>query len=652
MEYLIRIFSYCSLRVPLTGFLFPAVFILFMQQGRAQAIEKTDTISVQNIRTASYIEDYTTFYTHPRQEEPIPSIQNIPFVPRKNFLKNTVLPPKYVDRDVYLKFTLRNHADTSERVYFFPSLYYKKIEVLQAGSNGNLIPIPDTASRRAPDSHREGFRRITIPADTAITYVVRLQAVRTSINTLDPKLVASHYVPVLITLSRQQGGDLNMFGYLFSGLLLLMVLYSLTNYVQTFNPEFLSYAIYTFCMGLLMFLKTYFYNFSHPFNYFFEGYLDFIIQGCGILFYLMFLNQFLQSKEKYPLMYRVLTTAQAVILVSLFLFSYAHFRMDNYEMEFNIENGIKYILLGVGVFFILYGLRVKDKLMRYLVWGNIALIVFAAFSLLMIIFRINFKGVPKVFNQSLFYYELGLVIELICFLAGLSYKNRKELIQRTREREKLRLENERKELEKQMAVYVAQQEERNRISTDMHDELGSGMTTIRLLSELAKNKLRENPLPEVEKISASANDLLNKMNAIIWSMNSSNDTLENLVAYIRSYSLEYFEGSEIDCHISTPVSLPQQEISGEKRRNIFLCVKESLHNIIKHAQCTKVDMQISINSNILIVQIYDNGVGIDMDKLRQFGNGLVNMKRRMNSISGQYDIQRRDGTVTRLTLPL
>ncbi len=81
---------------------------------------------------------------------------------------------------------------------------------------------------------------------------------------------------------------------------------------------------------------------------------------------------------------------------------------------------------------------------------------------------------------------------------------------------------------------------RDRISADMHDELGSGMTAIRLMSEIAKNKMKENTPREIEKISESADDVLNKMNAIIWTMNSGNDTVDNLVSYIRSYALGIF----------------------------------------------------------------------------------------------------------------
>ena len=80
------------------------------------------------------------------------------------------------------------------------------------------------------------------------------------------------------------------------------------------------------------------------------------------------------------------------------------------------------------------------------------------------------------------------------------------------------------------------------------------------------------------------------MNAIIWSMSSSNDSLGNMVAYIRSYSLEYFENTGINCKISIPENLPNIVIGGEVRRNVFLVVKEALNNIFKHSKATEVNI--------------------------------------------------------------
>jgi signal transduction histidine kinase len=197
-------------------------------------------------------------------------------------------------------------------------------------------------------------------------------------------------------------------------------------------------------------------------------------------------------------------------------------------------------------------------------------------------------------------------------------------------------------------VIKAQQEERNRISADMHDDLGAGMTTIRLFSELAKAKMGNNIMPEIEKISASADELLNKMNAIIWSMSSSNDSLGNMVAYIRSYALEYFDNTGIDCKITIPDRLPELEVSGEIRRNVFLVVKETLNNIVKHSGANEVKIILQKEPEGFSLLIHDNGRGIDLEKLRKFGNGLKNMKKRMEDVGIEFSIENNNGTTVRL----
>jgi signal transduction histidine kinase len=257
----------------------------------------------------------------------------------------------------------------------------------------------------------------------------------------------------------------------------------------------------------------------------------------------------------------------------------------------------------------------------------------------------------SVLNSALFYYELGITIELLFFLFALTYKNKMEIILSTQKEEKMKLETERKEMEKQVAVLAAKQDERNRISVDMHDELGSGVTAIRLMSEIVKSKMKDQTLPEIEKISNSANELLNKMNAIIWTMTSSNDTVENLVAYIRSYAVEFFENTGIDCSFTMPAVIPHREINGEKRRNIFLSVKEALNNVVKHSQSSVVRINIVVGEG-LVIEIQDDGIGINMERLRKFGNGLNNMKKRMASIDGEFNIENRQGTKTTFYLQL
>ena len=164
--------------------------------------------------------------------------------------------------------------------------------------------------------------------------------------------------------------------------------------------------------------------------------------------------------------------------------------------------------------------------------------------------------------------------------------------------------------------------------------------------------MKGNALPEIDKISSNANDLLSKMNTIIWTMSSSNDRLDNMVAYTRSYAFEFLENTNINCHFESAEYIPPTEISGEKRRNIFLCVKESLNNIAKHSRAEDVWIKITHLPGSLEIDIHDNGVGINLQKLREFGNGLQNMKKRMESIDGTFSIANSDGTTTIITVPL
>jgi signal transduction histidine kinase len=341
-----------------------------------------------------------------------------------------------------------------------------------------------------------------------------------------------------------------------------------------------------------------------------------------------------------------------MLTVAIVSYTGFHYFSNDYSAENLVENVTKLSLLLMIVIFLVYSLRQwKDKLLRYLFWGNLCLFIFALISQMAVFLGPLFKTLPGVFSSSVVYYEIGLLLELVFFLAGLNHKNRRQLIAQTKERETLKAQNLLKEYEKEIAVYKAQQEERERISADMHDELGAGMTAIRLMSEIARNKMKENTPVEIERISQSANDVLNKMNAIIWSMNIGNDTVDNLISYIRSYALEYFDNTPVQCKVNTPDNIPEKELTGDKRRNVFLCIKETLNNVLKHSGASQVTVDIATNHQLRI-RITDNGKGIDLQNIRQFGNGLKNIGRRMESIGGLFRIENNNGTVTTLELPL
>jgi len=121
-----------------------------------------------------------------------------------------------------------------------------------------------------------------------------------------------------------------------------------------------------------------------------------------------------------------------------------------------------------------------------------------------------------------------------------------------------------------------------------------------------------------------------------------------MIAYIRSYALEYFEDTGVKCKIDIPEHLPNIQVIGTIRRNVFLVVKEALNNILKHAKATEVSITLIRVEDGLTLYIHDNGKGIDMYNLRQFGNGLKNMKKRMADIDVEFSIENKNGTLITL----
>lgn len=560
------------------------------------------------------------------------------------------IPNERITEKILVRFNLCNSADTAIAVYFCPGFYFSDIQLYRVDrTTKGLVKLPVVLPL---GKNSMGYRSLSLASKDSATIIAELSFVKTYNNAVRPRLIHAQQLPAFMDTLQGSFRQMELITYVFCGLLLMMLLFSLTNFLQGGTQDFLFYSGYTLFIGGMLFLQTVYHFRTNPFSYFYEGFLDFILQSIGIIFYMLFMQRFLNTREHHPFLYKLYNTGIAMLMASMLAYSGLHYFSDNYNAENLVENITKILLLVMIIIFLGYSLRHwNDKLLRYLFWGNLFLFLFALLSQLAIILSPLFKNLPGVFGAAVFYYEIGLFLELVFFLAGLNYKNRRQLIAQTKERETLKTQNQLQEYEKEIAVYKAQQEERQRISADMHDELGSGMTAIRLMSEIARNKMKENTPVEIDKISSSADDVLNNMNAIIWSMNSGNDTLDNLVSYIRSWAIEYFDNTPIECVVHTPESIPEIELAGDKRRNIFLCVKETLNNVLKHSKASLLIITIEANHHLRI-SIADNGTGIDMENLRQFGNGLKNIARRMESVGGTFTIRNNNGTLTTLELPL
>ena len=200
----------------------------------------------------------------------------------------------------------------------------------------------------------------------------------------------------------------------------------------------------------------------------------------------------------------------------------------------------------------------------------------------------------------------------------------------------------------QLRLVLAEQEralerERSRIAQDLHDELGSSLARISLLSGLAKTDARHPAQLEmhIQKIAETADQTVRALEEIVWAVRPGSDSLQSLVEYIAHFSNELFEGNPTRCRLDLPHDLPDISLPPDMRHNIFLVVKEALTNVLKHARAREVHVRAKVSAGGLEFAVQDDGAGFEPAQAGPAStrNGVANMRGRAEAMHGQLTIQ-------------
>jgi signal transduction histidine kinase len=202
--------------------------------------------------------------------------------------------------------------------------------------------------------------------------------------------------------------------------------------------------------------------------------------------------------------------------------------------------------------------------------------------------------------------------------------------------------------------------ERARIANDIHDDLGSHLTRITMLSESARNELedREQSGSDLNQIYDTAREMTRAMDEIVWAVNPKHDTLESLANYLEIFAEDFLETAGVRRRLDMPLKFPTWPLTSEVRHNLFLAFKEALNNVVKHAGASEVGISIQVETGSFELLVQDNGHGFTPGRdetntlhnppRRSSGNGLENMRRRMLKIGGRCDISSVPGKGTRV----
>jgi len=208
-------------------------------------------------------------------------------------------------------------------------------------------------------------------------------------------------------------------------------------------------------------------------------------------------------------------------------------------------------------------------------------------------------------------------------------------------------------LERQRAL----ERERARIARDIHDDLGASLTQITMLSQVAHGAPPELPraVASLDQIFGTARELTRALDEIVWAVNPKHDTLESLAGYLGKFAEDYLRAANLRCRLDVPMQLPAWVLASEVRHNLFLAVKEALHNVTKHASATEVRLTLTLVNDGFAWEVADNGRGFGSgvpapgspDRLAS-GNGLANMRRRLVDIGGHFEVQSAPAAGTRV----
>lgn len=196
---------------------------------------------------------------------------------------------------------------------------------------------------------------------------------------------------------------------------------------------------------------------------------------------------------------------------------------------------------------------------------------------------------------------------------------------------------------------------RTHIAADLHDDIGSSLSQIAVLSEVLRKQLGRQEAAvskNISLINRVSQEALDSMSDIVWAINPQQDHLSDLVRKMRRVVSEVLPARDITFSFKAPSEAPDLKLGAEIRRQVFLMFKEAINNLVRHSKCSRAEVELKIEGAWLVLGVGDNGAGFDPEAVSE-GNGLVSLRRRAAALGGQTIISStiNQGTTVTIKVP-
>jgi signal transduction histidine kinase len=439
-----------------------------------------------------------------------------------------------------------------------------------------------------------------------------------------------------------------IFQLLFQGILICQLIYVLFQWVIIRRREYLYYFFYLLAISLY-FLSKYEYYFH--INLLFVRYplltvyLNKTLLILPYFFYFRFVRSFLEMPENFPRMNKW------IVRIENFLLGYLVFDLVFILTTFHVKlqrELYTYALLTVFIasaFFIFYLFTQKKTLIYFIISGSLFVGLGNIIGLVITYLQDEnmVPGVPYI----LLFSQAGILLEIFCFTAGLSYKSMSAEKEKIKSQDKLI-----EQLKANELLQTKMQTIRNKIAQDLHDDIGSTLSSISIISNIAiKEKNTDQTTATMMEIKDSSISLMEKMDDIVWSINPRNDSLENLLSRIKRFATTLFEAKNIDYAIHIQENINEVKLPMEWRQHIYLILKEAINNLVKYSNASLAGIRVGFRESRLEIQLEDNGKGFDTSR-PVTGNGLLSMRNRADLMQAELVIRSSPGQGVQVILSL
>ena len=422
-------------------------------------------------------------------------------------------------------------------------------------------------------------------------------------------------------------------GIIITGLLLLgaafaLCIYHIFLYIQYKETVIIAYSMYLF--SLTAYIAAYLISINYyPQNRFaFVHYVKESMSVLTVLGYCYFLYAVLEEwHEKYNFFFRLLKSIMIIMTgYCLFAIFAGVVGLQGNIIAEILPYSSRIILLTMAIVaaFLFFPLM-KSRFLLLIKYGSAAYLFIVALIVLTIL--ISDSGFFGWDNMYLFF--AGVFIDIVIFSMAMAYKVK--------------------------SVLAHIMEIKQKISQDLHDDIGASLSSLQIYGNIAERTFKQNPekaMEMLEKISAQSKTLMENMSDIVWSMKTNDSKTTTLEVKVKNYSVELLEDLNIDFsfHIAPAAETALQNATA--RKNVLLIIKEALNNIAKYSKASKAKLFIDIEGKQLELRINDNGIGFDISQKNAAGNGLQNMKKRATELDGNLVIESVTGTGTSLIVRL